>query len=307
MTFLAHAAAHGLLIQDLIADGRWHRCRTEDKPRKRNGSYLFDGAHGVVINWATMTKAVWREGGRIEQVDRAAIRRMQQQAREDDQRHRAGARTLAETMLKQAVVGKHPYLEKKGFPDETGFVLSGRYVLFEGTPDEKEVVLEGGLLVPMREFSLYKQVNSLQYIHADGSKLFLPYGKAQGSVFFIGPYMARERWLVEGLATGLSLRAALRMLYRDAQVVVCFSSGNLAHVGAIVKQLLPAAYVMADHDHPNKQTGKKAGEEAATTTGLPWVMPEEEGTDANDLHQRFGLRELVKLIRTVRARAEETA
>jgi phage/plasmid primase-like uncharacterized protein len=50
-------------------------------------------------------------------------------------------------------------------------------------------------------------------------------------VFFIGPIRCSERWLVEGYATGLSVRAALRELHREAQVVVCFSAFNLAHVG----------------------------------------------------------------------------
>jgi putative DNA primase/helicase len=88
----------------------------------------------------------------------------------------------------------------------------------------------------------------VQRISADGTKLFLPGGKAKGSVFFIGPLVAHERWLVEGYATGLSVRAALRELHRDAQVVVCFSAGNLAHVGRLVKELRPKAYVFADND-----------------------------------------------------------
>lgn len=275
MSFLAHAAAHGLLIQDLIADGRWHRCRTEDKPRKKNGAYLFEGDRGVVINFATMIKAVsWREGGRVEQVDRAAIRAMQEQHRAEEARKQGDARVLAEDMVKRAVVEKHAYLTAKGFPDETGFVL------------------EGELLIPMRDFALYKRMNSLQRIAADGTKLFLTGGKAKGSVFFIGPYMARERWLCEGYATGLSVRLALRSMYRDAQVVVCFSAGNLAHVGQIVKELRPAAFVMADNDVSG------AGARAAEETGLPWCMPQEVGLDANDLHQRFGIRALAALIRT---------
>jgi putative DNA primase/helicase len=104
-------------------------------------------------------------------------------------------------------------------------------------------VLDGELLIPMREFRHYAQINSVQRIAADGTKLFLPGGKAKGSVFFIGPLLAQERWLVEGYATGLSVRAALRELHREAQVVVCFSAGNLAHVGRLVKELRPKAYV----------------------------------------------------------------
>lgn len=308
MSFIDHAAAHGLVIRDLIPDGRWHRCPTTDKPKKRNGAYLWDGCRGVVKNFATMEQyASYRDGTSEQKVDRVVVRRMQQQAKEVEARRRRAAAELADRMIGQAVAGQHLYLEKKGFPQETGLVLSGRFSLCEGTPDEKEVILEGDLLVPMREFSHYRQVNSIQHIAADGTKLFLPYGKAQGSAFFLGPFMAHERWLVEGLATGLSVRAALKKLYRDAQIIVCFSSGNLAHLGAIAKTLRTPAYVMADHDKPNPHTGKRAGHEAAIATGLPWVLPPTEGDDANDLHQREGISALVELIRTVRKGEREAA
>jgi putative DNA primase/helicase len=136
----------------------------------------------------------------------------------------------------------------------------------------------------------------VQRISADGTKLFLPGGKAKGSVFFIGPLLANERWLVEGYATGLSVRAALRELHRDAQVVVCFSAGNLAHVGRLVKELRPKAYAFADND------ASGAGAKAAAETGLSFVMTAELG-DANDYHQREGVRALAKLIRNTTARA----
>ena len=285
MSFLAHAAAHGLVINDLTPDGRWHRCRTVDKPRKKNGAYTFDGDRGVVINFATMIHgSVWREGGKTEHVDRQAIRRMQAEAREQEAHRHAEAKRAAEDMMRRAALDAHPYLAKKGFPQEKGLVLDGE------------------LLIPMREFRLYKQVNSLQRISADGSKLFLPGGKAKGSVYFIGPLMADERWLVEGYATGLSVLAALHELHRRAQVVVCFSAGNLAYVGHLAKALRPRAYVFADNDESG------AGAKAAAQTGLSFVMTGELG-DANDMHQRHGIRVLAKLIRdaTVRARAEEPA
>lgn len=264
MSFLAHAAAHGLLIQDLIADGRWHRCRTEDKPRKRNGSYLFEGSRGVVINWATMTKAsVWSEGGKIEQVDRQAIRRMQWANQNEERRRHVEARSLADRMVREATVTTHPYLAAKGFAEETGLVLGGE------------------LLIPMREFEAYKQINSIQRIAADGTKLFLAGGKAKGSIFLIGPMMARERWFCEGYATGLSIRAALRKLYREALVVVCFSAGNLAHVGRLNKRA--GDYGVADNDKSG------AGEEAVMSAGLRYWMSPQQGEDFNDFHLRVGL------------------
>lgn len=276
MTFIDFAAAHGLVI-DSLREGRWVRVKTTDKPKKRNGSYKFLGDIGFVQNHATMESvAVWRDGARAGFVDkselraRAAITQAQEKARQYEARERA------EDMVKRAAVSTHPYLAAKGFPTETGLVL------------------EEELLIPMREFRLYKQINSLQRISPDGKKLFLPGGKAKGSVFFIGPYMAHERWLVEGYATGLSVRAALRELHSDAQVVVCFSASNLAHVGRVVSEFRSKAFVVADNDASN------AGEEAAEQTGLMWGMPGDVGTDANDMHQRHGIRALAELLHEIR-------
>lgn len=283
MTFLDFASAHGLII-DHVIEGRWVRVKTTDKPKKRNGSYKFMGDVGFLQNHATMEKvAVWQPDGKIERIDRAQMRKRMAQAAEVERDRHTQARAVAEGMLKIAAVGPHQYLIDKGFPAEAGLVL------------------EDELLIPMREFSLYRQLNSLQRISADGTKLFLPGGKAKGSVFFIGPFVPRERWLVEGYATGLSVRAALRELHREAQVVVCFSASNLAHVGALVANLKPASFVMADNDK------SEAGARAAAETGLPWTMPPEVGTDANDYQQRDGVRALAALIRTVRARAAKAA
>lgn len=243
------------------------------------------GDVGFVQNHATMDSvAMWKDGAKAGFVDKAAIRaRAAINAAQEKARH-VEARQLAEGMVKRALLADHPYLIAKGFPEERGLVLDGE------------------LLIPMREFSIYRQWNSLQRILPDGTKLFLSGGKAKGSVFFIGPLLSNERWLCEGYATGLSIRAALRELHRDAQVVVCFSAGNLAHIGRIVKALRPRAFVMADNDESG------AGAKAAEDTGLPWGMPAEVGTDANDTHQRHGVRALAKLIREINAvRQKENA
>lgn len=274
MNFVQFAQAHGLVI-DRLVEGQWKRVRTTDHPKKRNGAYKFLGDVGFVQNHATMEKvAVWKPEGTA-QVDRQEMRRMALKAAQIERRRQAEARDIAECMLRDASLETHPYLAAKGFPHEKGLVLNGE------------------LLIPMREFSLYRQVNSVQRIAADGSKLFLPGGKAKGSVFFIGPMVPRERWLVEGYATGLSVRAAIRSMYRDAQVIVCFSAGNLSHIGRLVAELRCPAYVMADNDK------SEAGAKAAQESGLPWVMPPEVGTDANDMHQAHGVRALENLIRSV--------
>lgn len=278
MSFLRHAEAHGLLIRDLIADGRWHRVPTTDKPKKKNGAYLFDGQRGVVKNFATMLEyAAYKDGQNVGPIDKAALRMRIKLAEIDVRVRQEEARRSAEDMLKRAVVATHPYLERKGFPQQTGFTLDGE------------------LLIPMRDFAFYKRVNSLQRIKSDGEKKFLPGGKAKGSVFFIGPLTADERWLVEGYATGLSVHAATTYLHRRAQVIVCFSDSNLAHIGRLVQPLRPRAYVFADNDE------SRAGERAAQASGLMWCMSPMVGEDANDYHQRAGLPALARLIRELNA------
>jgi hypothetical protein len=75
MTFLDFAAEHGLLIDNLV-EGRWARVKTTDHPKKRNGAYKFLGDVGFVQNHATMEKvAVWQADGKVEKIDRSAMRK----------------------------------------------------------------------------------------------------------------------------------------------------------------------------------------------------------------------------------------
>jgi putative DNA primase/helicase len=277
VTFIQFAESHGLIVDRLI-EGRWVRVKTTDKQRKRNGAYKYLGDIGFVQNHATMEEvAVWRNGSNAGHMDKSALRAHRVISDAQTAAKQAEARIKALDMIQRASIDKHPYLAAKGFPDEQGFILDGEF------------------LIPMREFRRYRQLNSLQRISSTGSKLFLPGGKAKGSVFLIGPSSTSERWLVEGYATGLSVRSALRELRRDAQVVVCFSASNLAHIGRLVSGMSGKAFVMADNDK------SEAGTRAALESGLPWVIPPKQGMDANDFHRCEGLRALVSLIRNERA------
>jgi putative DNA primase/helicase len=250
MSFVAHAQAHGLMINYAIPDGKWHRVPTTDKPRKRNGAYLFDGNSGVVKNWATMDTFA-RYGEKVNQIIKYF----------DDSEERikhARAAKQAMALIKSAVVMNHPYLTAKGFPKATGLVVGEE------------------LIIPMRDYKT-QVITGAQRIKGGGEKLFIPGSRAKGAVFVIG--RGSESWLVEGYATGLSVAAALKLMYRPAQVVVCFSAGNLGHVA---ERIGGRRFVVADHD------GSGTGERVAVSSGLPWVMPEMVG-DANDLHQAQGL------------------
>ena len=271
MTFLDFAASYGLILNNASPDGRWHRCPTRDHTKKRNGAWKWLGDVGFVQNWAEMDAvAVWKADGSTERIDRKEWAKRKEKDRQQERMRHAWASQEAQRLIKVCERLPHPYLAAKGFPASLGLVHPS-----------------GDLIIPMRDAKAYGRINTAQRIAADGAKLFLPGGKAKGSVFVIARG-ARERWLCEGYATGLSLQAALIDLRRPAEIWVCFSAGNLQYVATLIKR---PAFVAADND------ASKTGQRAAEATGLPWVMPMLAGTDFNDEHQQLGIRHVVDQIR----------
>lgn len=269
MQFRDFAAAHGLLIRDLMDDGRIHRCPTLDHPKKRNGAYKYLGEWGWVQDWAASdTAQLWFADEKNEVVKARARADMAAVMREEQRRRQVAAQKAAE-IIRKCDTGSHPYLDGKGFPNEVGLID-----------------FDGRLVVPMRSVSAYACVQSLQWIDADGNKKFLTGGAAKGGVMVLG--QGKEAWLCEGYATGLSVRAALKTLYRSARVVVCFSAGNLAHVAGC---LSGPRFIVADND------ASLTGQRTAEQTGLRWCMPPAVGQDANDMHRQNGLLALGSLLR----------
>lgn len=272
MTFIEHANAHGLIIKDLISDGRWHRVPTIDKPRKRNGAYLFDGARGVVKNWATMEDfSGWPERGqKVEPIDPLKIDRIRKENLLKQQQQYKRVAIFAEHNLKSAKMQTHTYLKTKGFILEQGLVLND------------------DLLIPMRNFVTQKLM-SIQRISPGGAKKFMTGGQTKGAIYIIGKnHRSKGKIFCEGYATGLSIRAALEYMRQPYEVWVCFSASNMVYVADKVGG---KRFVVADHD------ASGTGQKAAESIGLPWMMPAHVGQDFNDLHQSEGLGACVKLLR----------
>ncbi len=290
MNFMSFASACGLAIRKLIADGHIHRCPTLAKPRSDNGAYMLDGDRGWVMDWAESDKVQWWQDENAKpwtaEQKVAAEEKRKAAARE---RSQAAARAalqatqlLGEAELLVPRAGRdwkpgrpaiepvlaHPYLVRKGFPLEPGLVV------------------DGDLLIPMFDLYDYGRPIGLQRIKADGDKKYLYGQRSKGAVHRFGTGKAREVWLVEGYVTGLSVRAGLKKLYRTADVIVCFSAGNLQYVAS--RGI--GTHVMADND------ASKTGEEAASATGLCWTMPAKVGSDANDLHQAEGIDAVCELM-----------
>ncbi|SER49256.1 putative DNA primase/helicase, partial [Pseudomonas lutea] len=138
--------------------------------------------------------------------------------------------------------------------------------------EEATVVRAGDLLIPA--FDTDGQLVNLQRIDSTGKKRFVMGGKVKGTFFRIEGN--EPVWLVEGYATGSTVRAAT-----GCAAIVAFSAGNLPAVAKPLAGQLQA--VAADNDESG------AGLKGAELTGLPHVMPPTVGQDWNDFAAAHGL------------------
>jgi len=278
MSFIDFARANGvdIDISRLYPSENIKRTGTVEKPKSTNGAYYWDGQRGWVFDWSGASTVIWYENPNAkpwtEEEKRAWMdRRRSQQSDQQKRYEKVGLQ--AEAILKSAKLDHHNYLEYKGFKDEKGLVLGDK------------------LLIPMRNVVTNKvtgyQAIVFDYTTHKYDKKMLLGMKARNSVLFIGDRKGEEFWLVEGYATGLSLHQALRSCGLKASVVVCFSAHNLV---AVADQIKGKRFIFADND------ASETGQKAAESTGLPWTTADEQGWDANDLHIKSGLFNVVAKI-----------
>ena len=282
MNFLDFARVHGVDIplSKFHPSDRIKRCGTVSKPKSDNGAFFWDGHRGWVMDWATGTKPIWwqdPDSKPITDEEKQQWFKARAKGAEELKQRQQKAADQAEEAFSKARLDSHPYLTEKGFPNEFGLVL------------------ENTLLIPMRNFETNK-VQGYQAIKKDGDKWEkkMLYGmRAKGAVMALGPRTG-EVWLVEGYATALSVRAALRQARILAGVICCFSAHNLVDTAKALTASQTSVFVFADNDK------SKTGEEAAIESFCPWTMADTVGWDANDLHQKEGLFAVIDKIMTLR-------
>lgn len=249
MNFESFAESYGLIIDRLDYD-RWIRVPTVDHPRKRNGAYkLLDGV-GMVQNHATMEKPVVWRSDKPWTPSQDYIARREKAARDLVARQEAAARKAA-GIIKSATKGFHPYMERKGFPQQ------------------KVYVWRGLMLLPMR---VGEKLVGLQFIEANGSKRFLSGQITKGASLVIDN--KGQDILCEGFATAMSVRRAMQSLKRRYKIHVCFSAGNMLEIA----KGIGSPFVVADNDPVGVKTAREIGKY--------WVG--DEGMDFNDQEKRDG-------------------
>ena len=288
--------AVGIEVPRKVELGRWCPSPVEGKSRSNTSGRVMindDGVTGIAWNHATGQHQRFWVGGSSEtpppvQRDPEADRRRAAEHREVE--------AACLRIVKACDQTQHPYLARKGFADEMGLVIADpRPLMPRGSLGEAmAAALPDGdgqlLVVPGR---IGQRITTVQFITPDGAKKNILRGQMGGACHRIAT--GRETWVCEGIATAMTVRAALRLLGRSVTVLSAFSASNVAKVA----EGIPGALIAADHDKPIPDFGGLGtGEFYARRTGRKWAMPQAMG-DWNDLHQAEGLRAVAVHLRGV--------
>lgn len=263
----------GLVPPDgLRADGKLVRIDVDGKkPGKRDGFYVFHldgipaGAYGDWSDqsgWNTWcfksTKDLTHEemAEHKRRLDSARMARSEaEKAMREEAQARAGRIWLAAEECKD-----HPYLARKS-------------VRSYGLRD-----VHGRLVIPMMDRD--GQIHSLEFIDADGTKMFLSGGRKAGCWFGIGE-KGNVLCVAEGYATAASIHEAT-----NYYVAVAFDCGNLLNVARTLRDMHPTAKIVICEDDDQKTKGNPgataAAKAAQAVNGLIAVPDLPNGGDFND-------------------------
>lgn len=273
MSFENALMAAGLMPRTVVADGKWRRCATHDKPKKRNGAYvLHPDGRGYFRNWATDSDlSAWRDGAsdRAPYIDPVVMARRRAAERQARTSAIHGARDR--WTHSQPLRGGHPYLTNKGLAAMGCAGLRTH---------------RGDLVVPVCWGST---LTSIQTISADGEKRFWPGAPVKAGAFVLSRPGSAVTAVCEGLATGLAVYQAVK----HASVIVAFDAGNLFPV---VDRIRPTGSVVicADNDHATQartgiNPGRQKAANAAELIGAGVAWPDGiEGTDWADALAEWG-------------------
>lgn len=126
-----------------------------------------------------------------------------------------------------------------------------------------------------------------QFIYPDGKKMFSQGMKVDGVFGFVGEQLEGLVYITEGYADACSVHEST-----GRPVINGLNAGNVPKVVEAVKKKYPHLTLVFAGD--NDPAGIKAAEKA----GIPFIMPEQDKWDFNDLHQAYGVeavRERLKL------------
>lgn len=296
---LAELKAHGLIPEDVVADGAIHRCPTEAKPHSKNGWYIlfFDEWPDITFaDWGGMqektTVKLYEDGGTLtyeerqrarEAWERHMLKREEERRREAD---KAAKKAVADLAEGRDADGSFPYLAKKGVFAAPGLKVKRCRHPVTGA-------MEDALLVPLQDAQ--GNIRTYQRIFADGGKWHLYSGEKKGSYFLFQGHGANADFLAIG--EGYSTCATTAEAIPGISVISVCDCGNFDPVLQGLKdagKLNPEkTLIVADNDHATAgNPGMTKARQAAEKFGCKWTLAVADGsayadgtpcTDANDL------------------------
>ena len=219
---------------------------------------------------ADQPTAIWKPENqqrmKITKEQKEEIKELQRQAEVKQAEKQSKAAKRAQSEWDKAIpCEKHDYLIKKN-------VLS--YGL--------RVNASGQLVIPLYDKQM--SIVGLQFINADGKKIFLPGSKKSGSFFILGKEILKTANIInyaEGYATAASIFADF-----SQPVIVAFDAYNLSPVAEVMFEFFADRKHVFIADNDDSKTGEKEAAKACQIilkqNGLAEVlMPQTKG-DYND-------------------------
>lgn len=259
--------------KEIVLDGKMHRFTsgTKGKPGHDKSGWYVAYPDGIPAGrfgcWRAGIEVTWRAdvGRQLSPVDEMAFaRRMSEAKAVRDAEIKRQREIVADTAEAIWVSGMgaspdHPYLARKG-------------IAVHGT----RVTGDGRLMAPL--YSPEGKIASIQYIDADGGKLYHSGGQTGGCYWMVGTMdEPGVLYIAEGFATAATIHEIT-----NRPCVVAYSASNLVPVTGSMRDKYGATQemvIVADNDASG--TGQKYADQASAKYGARVVMPPVDG-DAND-------------------------
>jgi len=252
------------------ADGQLHRYSTNGKSHDKAGWYILYGGKvpaGCFGDWRIGSNVPFRADIGRDLTASESIEHSRRMAEMKAIRERELAEKRADAADNAAEIWEsaspasddHPYLVRKQI-SANGLKVAG----------------DGRLIAPLL---IAGEIVSLQYIAADGMKLFLKGGRTAGASWLIGEHQgAATYYVAEGVATGLTIFEAT-----GEPVAIAYSAGNMTATAKALREYAgDTARIVIVADNDTSGTGQTEGKKAAEAIGATLVIPPTEGQDVND-------------------------
>ena len=259
--------------KEIVLDGKMHRFTsgTKGKPGHDKSGWYVAYSDGIPAGrfgcWRAGIEVTWRAdvGRQLSPADEMAFaRRMSEAKAARDAEIKRQREIVADTAEAIWVSGMgaspdHPYLARKG-------------IAVHGT----RITGDGRLMAPL--YSPEGKIASIQYIDAEGGKLYHAGGQTGGCFWMVGTMdEPGVLYIAEGFATAATIHEIT-----NRPCVVAYSASNLVPVTGSMRERYGSTQelvIVADNDASG--TGQKYADQASAKYGARVVMPPNYG-DAND-------------------------